>query len=174
MTRVVPVLGAILISLSLTGCPGSLDPSLAGGTGSGGSGGGSQTCDIAPAVMRGTCAINGCHDAMGTSAKFDMVSPGLAERLVGVMPPGGGNVPSACGDSTMPYLVPGSNPATGLFMDKIKNANPACGNRMPIGGMVNATDLDCFQRWANAAVMAAGSTGAGGSGGGSDAGATGQ
>jgi hypothetical protein len=184
MTRVVSVarskgsialgaIGAALISLGLlgvTGCPGTLDPSLAGGTGAGGSTG---TCDIQPLlVTKYTCTLQGsCHDATAAVAGgLDLVSPGLEKRLVGVGPKGGNS--SLCGGMSQTYLTAGSNPATGLFLSKLKPA-PPCGMQMPTLGMkVSTDDFNCFQKWANNAVMMAGATGAGGMAG-TDAGGTG-
>ena len=60
------------------------------------------------------------------------------------------------------YLVPGSSPATGLFMEKFK-ANPSCGAKMPnLGDSVSSVDLECFQRWANVLATQAGAGGTSG------------
>jgi hypothetical protein len=72
-------------------------------------------------------------------------------RMVGKVAPGGGagTLASMCGGMNRVYLNPGSNPATGLFIDKLK-ANPPCGARMPnIGVELSAAELACVQTWAN-------------------------
>jgi hypothetical protein len=51
---------------------------------------------------------------------------------------------SACGGMT--YLVPGSNPATGLLIDKL--TYPTCGEMMPNLGAWNATNTMCVLQWA--------------------------
>ena len=58
--------------------------------------------------------------------------------------------PSVCAGGGSVYLVAGSAPATGLFIDKL-NAKTAssCGERMPMVGMLSATELGCVQEWAN-------------------------
>ena len=49
----------------------------------------------------------------------------------------------------MPYLVEGSNPAAGLFIDKIVNSPPSCGVQMPYGMTALAgSDLTCVKSWA--------------------------
>jgi hypothetical protein len=108
-------------------------------------------CDITPLLTKYFCTVAGaCHDALGSGGNFDMASPGWDQRLVGVYPEAGGQVPSLCLGSTEPYLIAGSQPARGLFMDKF-NANPPCGVAMPnVGPFVSSADLACFQSWANA------------------------
>ena len=49
-----------------------------------------------------------------------MKSAGLATRLLNVAPPGGGTTfQSVCSGMGKTYLVKGSNPATGLFIEKL-------------------------------------------------------
>ena len=157
--------GGVLLLFVAAGCPGSVDPSLipsgsggthGGGAGTTGAGGSSvQSCDTAPIYMAKACANAGCHDANGTSAAFDMTSPGWQTHLVGVNPKGGGTLASACA-ANGPYLVPGMIPAKGLFLDKLKEGT-ACGVVMPFAGTVlTATELDCVQTWANALVASGG------------------
>jgi hypothetical protein len=123
-------------------------------TGTGGTAAGGPGCDITTLVTtKYSCTLAGaCHDAQGSAANFDMASPGWEQRLVGVAPRGGTTSfePSLCANQGWVYLVKGSFPATGLFMEKFKT-NPACGIAMPnLGLPVSADDLACFQRWANA------------------------
>ena len=60
-------------------------------------------------------------------------------------------VPGECSAVKTPFLVPGSQPATGLFLDKLTSSFGGCGIRMPsINGPVSAADMECIQRWANA------------------------
>ena len=152
-------LGSILFALAAAGCPGNVDPSLlpvggGGNSGNGGSGG-TPTCDPAPLFAAHNCSLAGCHDATGTSANFEMVSATWQAQLVGVNPKGGGGLASMCAGMG-PYLVPGSVPATGLFLDKLKDGTtPACGVLMPlVGEKLTTADFDCVQRWANALVTA--------------------
>jgi hypothetical protein len=155
------------LAFAAAGCPGSVDPSLVptgkgGNTGGGGSGGTSaQMCDPAPIYMTKICANAGCHDAVGTSANFDMASPDWQTHLVGVNPKGGGALASMCG-SNGPYLVPNMLPARGLFIDKLKDGTtPACGVLMPqVGTKLSPAELDCVQAWANGLVAGGGTAAA--------------
>jgi hypothetical protein len=182
------VVAVALLALAAAGCPGTVDPSLwptANGNSSGnpGTGGAGMppACDPTPIFNDRSCANIGCHDQFGTAANFDMKTAGWQTRLVGVNPKGGGANPSMCG-SNGPYLATDMQPATGLFLAKLKpNTTPPCGVLMPqIGTPLSSTDFDCVQSWANALVMAGpspsgagGTTGGGGSSGGSAAGASG-
>jgi hypothetical protein len=142
--------GAAGATPASTGAAGTA--AAAAGTTGTGAGGGSG-CDITPLVTKYSCTLAGaCHDSRGSAANFDMASPGWEQRLVGVAPRGGAAapVPSLCANQGWVYLVKGSSPATGLFMEKFK-MNPSCGITMPnLGIPVSAVDLACFQRWANA------------------------
>jgi len=155
---------------SVTGCPGTLEnpekfpppvSGVAGTMGGAGSGAAGTTgaagsgvtgdCDAMPIFVNRSCSIDGaCHGAM-PAAGFDMKTAGWETMLVGKMPPGGGSgaTASKCMAAGMPYLVKGSNPATGLFIDKLTKAIPTCGAAMPnIGDPLNATEKDCLIKWA--------------------------
>jgi len=124
----------------------------AGSTGAAGSPGGTGPCNALPLFAMHECATNGCHDAMGSSANFNMASVGWENNLVGKMPKAGGaaGLASACTSAGTPYLVAGSAPARGLFLDKLASKKPACGLQMPLlTSYLNATEMDCVQRWAN-------------------------
>jgi hypothetical protein len=143
-----------LSSLGLAGCAGEIDPRLElGPTGGGGSTG--APCD-APAMVfdrspNPLCAQLGCHDANATAqAGLNLKNDGaIAARLVGVMASGTNG--SVCGGVTTPYLAPGSQPATGLLLDKMFATTLPCagGNRMPSLGTLTSTDMACIISWAN-------------------------
>jgi hypothetical protein len=130
---------------------------MGGNTGTGGvgnSGGtGVKNCDPTPIFTTKACANPSCHDAMGTSANFDMASAGWQTHLVGVNPKGGGALASVCG-ANGPYLVTGMLPARGLFLDKMKDGPMlTCGVVMPFAGTkLSPTEFDCVQTWANTLV----------------------
>jgi len=159
------ICGAVLL-LAFGGCAGDLNPALfpggstglGGSTGTGGitgSGGSSQqVCDAPTTVFAGNCAFGGCHDANGTSAGFNLTSAGIVGRLLDVMP--NPAVSPSCGASTEPYLKSGSNPATGLLLDKLvptdANLDVICGVLMPQGSptMIKQSDFSCVTAWATA------------------------
>ena len=118
---------------------------------------GSDTPDSGPTVctqaqvdtiFAAKCTV--CHGPGGAYAGLDLSSTGLASRLVGVAPPGGGSAaPSVCTGMSKVYLTAGSNPATGLLLDKL-GSNPGCGVRMPyMLAALSASDIACVQSWAN-------------------------
>jgi hypothetical protein len=135
---------------------GSTGTAGGGGGGSGGSTGGTGPCDAKPILAMHSCTVAmACHDAAGVGAGFDMVTAGWETRMVGKLP--NKNVGpvvglrSQCDPVGGAYLVKGSVPAKGLFLDKLKNTNQACGMQMPlITNYLSASELDCVQRWANA------------------------
>jgi hypothetical protein len=144
---------SFVLLLALSGCPGMLDPDvlkMATGTGGNtGTGGMSSNCAAEGAtIIMSTCAMTGCHDPSSAtfSGGLDLtVGANIGSRLVGVMP--GTAAQSACtGDG--PYLVAGSNPATGLLIDKFQTA-PPCGSQMPLGQLaLTDQEQSCLIQWA--------------------------
>jgi hypothetical protein len=153
------VCGAVLL-LAFGGCAGDLNPALfpggntglGGSTGTGGitgSGGSSQqVCDAPTTIFAGNCAFAGCHDANGASAGLNLTSAGIVGRLLDVMP--NPALSPSCGASTEPYLKSGSNPATGLLLDKLVPAAVTCGDLMPQGSPVMISGFSCVAAWATA------------------------
>lgn len=162
------LLGVLVTSLGAMGCPGTLDPSLLGsGPGTGGSSGtggtGGPDCTGAmdgATLVAGSCASLGCHDTADapiSAAGLDLtVNATIGARLVGVVSPGNTAAGSACGGST--YLQKGSNPAAGLFIDKIKGTQ-SCGLGMPFPGgssfLLPPAQQACIEQWAEGLIMAA-------------------
>jgi hypothetical protein len=133
-----------------------------GATGSGGAGGGGGTgagtgpCDAKPIFLQHSCNVDmACHDAKGSAAGFDMKTTGWEKTLVGRLSKSGGapGLGSLCIGMSRPYLVAGSSPARGLFLDKLKAPPTPCGAQMPLlPGFLSASELDCVQRWADQVV----------------------
>jgi len=138
------------------------------GSGSGGGGaagaGGSAACtlDQANAIVdspssklpyTGCTLIGSCHDNSGSAAGLDLKSAGWQTKLVGQNPVAmkGSAMPnwSMCVGHG-PYLNAGSNPATGLMIDKLdpSKATPPCGAHMPnLGAMLSASDFACLRSY---------------------------
>ena len=160
--------GCSLLALLLVGCAGSLPPELlgdgggqgSGGNGGGGNGGGSGgagvmdvTCSdgmkasVKIVMTCGQTAI--CHDATASAAgslSLDKAAT-LAANLVDKK---ASAASSQCKAYPDPYLKKGSNPAMGLFLEKLK-MTPACGASMPFAKPVlPQTDIDCLTMWATA------------------------
>jgi hypothetical protein len=155
-----PTLAALALAVAvagvgLTGCPGSLDPSLTG-TGTGGSGGGGGTsgiCDAPMMLFQSTdlqtgCGSNAaCHGATAKESGLDLVSAGVVARLLDKAPDPAMSV--SCSASTMPYLISNTNPAQGLLLDKLSSGS--CGSPMPYPlGNLPQQQRDCLTQWANA------------------------
>jgi hypothetical protein len=156
--RTFAVIAAVAVAL-LAGCAGELDPSLlpgAGGSGNsqgrgGGGGSSAAACDAPQMVFAASCAIAGCH-AVNTAAGagLDLASAGVAARLLGQGPSTNTAAGAACASAGKPYLVAGSNPATGLLMDKMDAAKVACGTVMSALGQLSPAQLTCLSAWATA------------------------
>jgi hypothetical protein len=163
--------GVLVSLLMLTGCPGTLDPALfnttgtggskgtGGTTGSGGSGSNCTGANDPAAIITTNCASLGCHDSSG--AQFSgglnlVVDATIGSRLVDVTTVGTADNGSSCVGNPLPYLQGGSNPATGLLIDKIQSspkctANSACcGLPMPSPGiqLLPAQQQTCLIQWA--------------------------
>jgi hypothetical protein len=127
-----------LASLFLLGCPGTLDPGV--GPGPGGTGGSSGGCEVQ--LLAARCAP--CHTAASAQGGLDLQSADIPSRLVGHDT--GAVTVSSC--SGMKLLNAGSNPATGVFIDKLTMDPPPCGSPMPLGGTLTATEKSCLTDWA--------------------------
>jgi hypothetical protein len=107
-------------------------------------------------IVTGQCAISGCHNASSAAtlgAGLNLTpDSGIGSRLVGVKSPGA--LVSQCGGNTTPYLDKGSNPATGLLIDKIK-PNPPCGVQMPeTPPLLTDAQVQCVVQWATTLTTA--------------------
>jgi hypothetical protein len=128
-----------------------------GAGGTGGTGGTGVGCDVAPIMTRNGCTIDGVCHGRDPAAGLDLLTPGWEARLLGGAPKRGAGVLSKtlCADQGRVYLVPGSNPAVGLLMDKLR-PNPPCGAQMPDAlPQLKPEDLACFQAWATALTTGA-------------------
>src|SRR5262245_46479670 len=136
----------------LAACAGEIDPSLIpGALGQAGSGGGAPPCDAPQMVLAPRCALAGCH-AAGTmsGAGLDLGSAGVVSRLVGQGPSTNTAAGALCASAGKPYLVAGSNPATGLLMDKMDAAKVTCGSTMSLLGALTSSQISCLSAWATA------------------------
>ncbi len=159
-------MGLVASLLALSACAGSLEPGGGGGGTSGGSGGQNGGADAGPIVT--TCAnamtvlqdnCTACHNPGADTiyANLDLMSAGVAGRLVGKPASTSTTANGMCGGKGN-LLNSGTLPATGILIDKITNfSNPVCGMGMPYAGSKLAqTDLDCLQAWANGLVSSVG------------------
>ncbi|HVU51157.1 MAG TPA: hypothetical protein VHL80_10750 [Polyangia bacterium] len=156
-----------------SGSPGTGGSAGSGGSpvtvsGAGGTGAGGQAstfpvagCDVRPLFVGPSsvykCSESAiCHDASGGGANFRLASTDVA-HLVGVVPAGGGTVPSICAKDplykNMPYIIKGSPDGDGLIWRKVSApaGSAVCspgGVPMPLTGYpVSAADLVCIREW---------------------------
>jgi hypothetical protein len=159
--------GALVAVLMVSGCPGTLDPSLfnntGGSTGTGGSGtGGGNATTVSctggndgVSILNVNCATSSCHIPGsandGTAGGLDLTpDANIGSRLVGVMSVGTADNGSMCVGNSTPYLNANSNPATGLFIDKFTMTHPPCGAQMPFDSPfpLPAIQQTCLTQWA--------------------------
>ena len=156
------VLGALL----LVACPGTLDDKQrflvdagsAGKVGTAGTGGDDAAApsgagsdagadpdagpnlgpcgDVVERIFEPSCGGTGCHGATGAQQGLDLVSPGVAERVVGV--PGIG-----CSAT----LADPASPEASLIYTKL-SSTPPCGSPMPLARpALSDEDVACVLAW---------------------------
>jgi hypothetical protein len=137
------IAAALLLPLAAIGCGSSSDTPADSG---------STTCDLAGVqalFSAKSCTVSGCHASTQPAAGLDLMSAGLADRLLDKSPVAGvGLQPSMCVGANRNYLNGGSDPATGLLLDKV-GTTPPCGARMPSGlPPLNNSQMACLRSWA--------------------------
>jgi hypothetical protein len=76
---------------------------------------------------------------------FDIGTEGLAARVVDKMAEANPNL-GKCGGRV---LVPKNDPLAGIFVEKVLETKPSCGDRMPQAMIpLNADEVSCVKRWA--------------------------
>ncbi len=146
--------GVALSALLLAGCPGTLDDKERFLVDAGSAG----NAEAAPAVEAGaeagagpdtgpcgnvetrifvpSCGGTGCHGATGPQQDLDLVSPGIAARVVGV--PGTGCIST---------LADPANPEASLIYQKL-SPTPPCGSPMPLARpALSDEDVACVLAW---------------------------
>jgi hypothetical protein len=152
---------AATFCLFLGGCPGKLrDPGRFTDAGVDGGGGGAMCPDVPTEILAMKCAGSSCHSGAMPALKLDLVSPGVAARVVGVMA-------TECKGA----LVDPAAPESSILYQKI--AGTMCGSRMPLGTPLDDAEIACVKEWMSAqapsgstsAGTGTGTSGAGGAGG---------
>jgi hypothetical protein len=153
-SRAAPLLLAGMVCL-LGGCPGELSnkaefeayaaahgdagaptneagssPVAAGSNGTGACG------DVVTRIFVPTCSGTGCHSATAPQQDLDLVSPGVAARLVGVR-----------AKQCLQVLVDPEHPEQSLMYQKLLT-KPACGAQMPLARpALSSADAACVLAW---------------------------
>jgi hypothetical protein len=91
----------------------------------------------------------GCHGDRAPSKGLDLVTPGLADRLVGIK--------STCPNKQLLDAPAAGTTAvgepTGHFLDKLEGPVTGCGAQMPYGTpALTPSEFDCIVEWAARAV----------------------
>jgi hypothetical protein len=121
-------------------------------------------CDVRPLFFgpnsRYKCSETAiCHDPNGGAANLSLATADWQNHLIGVVPKGGGTVPSICARDpmfkNMPYIIKGNPNGDGILLRKLMG--PLCnyglemGVQMPlIGNPLSAADLACAKQWTTA------------------------
>lgn len=154
---------ALAFALSLVGCPGTLEDKerflaaanagAAGKAGSAGSAGSTGVAGSTPAeagrdagtgpcadaferIIVPSCGDSGCHGSIATQQDLDLVSPGVAARVIGVP-----------GTSCPVTLADPLNPEASLIYQKLLAPVP-CGMQMPLARPALSTeDTACVLAW---------------------------
>jgi hypothetical protein len=127
----------------LAGCPGTLADkelyaaALDGAGGPNGGDSGSGPCgDVVARIFVPTCGGTGCHGANAAQQDLDLVSPGLASRVVGVP-----------GTTCAGVLADPADPERSLIYQKIL-PSPPCGGQMPLARPpLGREDAACVLAW---------------------------
>ncbi|HEY0468177.1 MAG TPA: hypothetical protein VGC79_28455 [Polyangiaceae bacterium] len=152
---------AVSALLLLTGCPGTLDDKErflvdagnAGSAASGSSGGDAAATgkagsdagpdsdagpcgDVVERIFVPSCGGTGCHGATGPQQDLDLVSAGVAARVVGVQ-----------GIGCASTLADPANPEASLIYQKL-SPTPPCGSPMPLARpALSEEDAACVLAW---------------------------
>ncbi|MES1185804.1 MAG: hypothetical protein ABUL60_18470 [Myxococcales bacterium] len=92
--------------------------------------------DVVTRIFVPTCSGTGCHGATAPQQDLDLVSPGLAARVVGVQ-----------AKQCLQVLVDPANPEQSLMYQKLLT-KPACGAQMPLARpALSGADISCVRDW---------------------------
>ncbi|MGB8328540.1 MAG: hypothetical protein WCE62_00325 [Polyangiales bacterium] len=119
-------------AVSLTGCPGTLNPDdfIDGG----------RAQKDAQTLLAQSCGTTNCHDATAQAqAGLDLVSPNVESRVVGVNAVGIG-----CQSD---ILVVAGDPDGSYLLDKVLKVPGICGFQMPVVGTLSESDVEILRDW---------------------------
>lgn len=127
----------------LAGCPGTLadkelyEAALDGAGGPTGADGAAGPCgDVVARIFVPTCGGTGCHGARAPQQDLDLVSPGVASRVVGV-----------AGKGCSVVLADPADPEGSLIYQKLLPI-PPCGSPMPLARPpLSRADAACVLAW---------------------------
>jgi hypothetical protein len=125
------LLGWAMAVLMLSACPGALEDPERFIKGEEGEEDDGPPCDFAE-----TCAGSVCHSGGEPAAGLEMFEEGALARMV--------DAPSTTCEGRL--LVDSQEPELSFLLEKVADANPECGGRMPpIGSGLDATAVACVE-----------------------------
>ena len=138
---------ALLLSVLLAACSGSDGPTEPGGSNNNGGDTGGTTAptvkadpsfagDVWAALQRNSCSSSGCHGT-GQGGLTMSSAAGAYAALVNVASPATAEIRVIPGNANDSYLV------------KKLEGRQTAGDRMPLGGNIDATDLANIKNWIN-------------------------
>jgi hypothetical protein len=144
---------------SLAGCAGSLNDPAEFDSGSSHSavegGGDTPACaaEVPTTLFQQTCGASGCHTATSPAQGLDLVSPGVASRLVDVR------------ETEMPalglFLIDSAQPQSSVILTKLQASTVPYGALMPFGGTpLTPQEVGCVAAWIETAIADGGPAGA--------------
>jgi len=155
--RPLPLVLAALVPSLLAGCAGDLEnpERFTGGIGDldGGTNADASTGDGCPpdldldALFEDRCGTSVCHEGDGAGGGVDLISDGVAARLV--------DVPATGKDDCVPssVLVDSSDLDASYMLEKLTSSRPECGDPMPLlQAQLTAGEVACVREWAAALV----------------------
>jgi hypothetical protein len=98
---------------------------------------GSGVCgDVVTRIFKPQCGTSGCHGAQAPQENLDLVSAGVAARVVGVN-----------GTECSGVLANPASPETSLLYTKL-SSHPPCGAQMPLAAKaLSSDDMACVLEW---------------------------
>ena len=118
--------------------------------------------DVEKDLFAKSCTSSLCHDDTDGGGKLNLLSPGVAARLVGV--------PSSDGSCGSRLLIDPTTPEQSFLLEKLTSSTPACGERMPNGPTpLPAAQIECVKVWIYGLVGSGNDSGSGGAAGGGGA-----
>jgi hypothetical protein len=92
--------------------------------------------DVVARIIVPSCGGTGCHSALAPQQDLDLVSPGVAARVVGTPAKG-----------CLQLLVDPQNPEQSLMYQKLL-PKPTCGAQMPLARpALSSADVACMLSW---------------------------
>ncbi len=92
--------------------------------------------DVVTRVFAPSCGGTGCHSASASQQELDLVSPGVAARVVGV-----------AGKACLQTLADPQDPEGSLLYQKLL-PGPPCGAQMPLARPpLDSADVACVRSW---------------------------